>query len=82
MDFTGRPGKYVPIQETVRGFRTILNGEVDDIPEIYFFMRGGIEEVQEAYREDTAKDAAAQAAKPPAAPPGVPVQQATVGTAI
>ncbi len=77
--FTGRPGKYVPIQETVRGFRTILNGEVDDIPEIYFFMRGGIDEVIEAFREDTQKEAAAQAAPPPAAAPGVPVQQATVG---
>ncbi len=77
--FTGRPGKYVAIQETVRGFRAILNGDVDDIPEIYFYMRGGIDEVREAFREDTSKEAAAQAAPAPASPPGVPVQQATVG---
>jgi len=49
--FTGRPGKYVPIKETVRGFKMILNGELDDIPEVYFYMRGGIDEVREAFRE-------------------------------
>ncbi len=55
--FTGREGKYVPIQETVRGFRMILNGEVDDIPELYFYMRGGIDEVAESFHKDTAKEA-------------------------
>ncbi len=49
--FTGRPGKYVPIAETVRGFKMILDGDLDDIPEGYFFMRGTIDEVQEAFRE-------------------------------
>jgi len=49
--FTGRPGKYVPVKETVRGFKMILNGELDDVPEPYFYMRGGIEEVREAFRE-------------------------------
>ena len=49
--FTGRPGKYVPVKETIRGFRMILNGEYDDVPEPYFYMRGGIDEVREAFRE-------------------------------
>jgi F-type H+-transporting ATPase subunit beta len=49
--FTGRPGKYVPIKETVRGFKMILNGELDHIPEVYFYMRGTIDEVLEAFRE-------------------------------
>jgi F-type H+-transporting ATPase subunit beta len=57
--FTGREGKYVTIQETVRGFRMILSGEVDDIPELYFYMRGGIDEVVEAFHKDTAKETAA-----------------------
>lgn len=48
--FTGRPGKYVPVKETVRGFKMILSGELDDVPEPYFYMRGTIDEVQEAFR--------------------------------
>lgn len=54
--FTGREGKYVTIKETVRGFKMILSGEVDDIPEIYFYMRGNIDEVVEAFHADTAKE--------------------------
>jgi F-type H+-transporting ATPase subunit beta len=42
--FTGRAGKYVPLRETVRGFREILNGKYDDLPEQAFYMVGGIEE--------------------------------------
>ncbi len=49
--FTGRPGKYVPVKETVRGFKMILDGELDDVPEGFFYMRGGIDEVKEAFRE-------------------------------
>ena len=49
--FTGRPGKYVPVKETIRGFKMILNGELDDVPEPYFYMRGTIDEVREAFRE-------------------------------
>ncbi len=49
--FTGRPGVYVPIKETVRGFKMILDGELDDIPEQYFYMRGTIDEVQETFRQ-------------------------------
>lgn len=54
--FTGRPGKYVSIAETVRGFRMILDGQMDDVPEPYFYMRGGIDEVREAYDEDLKKE--------------------------
>jgi len=46
--FTGRPGRYVPVQETVRGFREILEGAHDDLPEQAFYMVGGIEEAVEA----------------------------------
>ncbi|MGD0779362.1 MAG: F0F1 ATP synthase subunit beta [Dehalococcoidales bacterium] len=46
--FTGRPGKYVKIEDTVRGFREILEGKYDDLPEQVFYMVGGIEEVVEA----------------------------------
>src|SRR5690349_8737991 len=46
--FTGTPGVYVPIDETVRSFREVLNGEHDELPESAFFMKGGIEGVVEA----------------------------------
>ncbi len=45
--FTGRVGKYVPIKETVRGFKEILEGKHDDLPEQAFFMVGAIEEARE-----------------------------------
>jgi len=45
--FTGFPGRYVPIAETVRGFKMILDGECDSIPEQSFFMAGGINDVLE-----------------------------------
>jgi F-type H+-transporting ATPase subunit beta len=45
--FTGIPGKYVPIKETVRGFGEILDGKHDNIPESAFFMAGTIEDVVE-----------------------------------
>jgi F-type H+-transporting ATPase subunit beta len=46
--FTGRPGKYVKIVDTVRGFKEILEGKYDDLPEQAFYMVGGIEEVVKA----------------------------------
>jgi len=46
--FTGRKGKYVPVDETVRGFAEILDGKYDDLPEQAFYMVGNIEEVAEA----------------------------------
>ena len=45
--FTGMPGKYVPLKETLRGFKMILDGECDDIPESYFLFAGTIDEVFE-----------------------------------
>ncbi len=45
--FTGREGRYVPLKETVRGFREILNGNHDDLPEQAFMMVGTIEEARE-----------------------------------
>jgi len=44
-EYTGRPGKYVPIADTVRGFKEICEGKHDDKPEQAFYMMGGIEEV-------------------------------------
>jgi F-type H+-transporting ATPase subunit beta len=49
--FTGREGRYVPIKDTVRGFRMILDGEVDHIPEQMFMMAGPIEDVLERYEK-------------------------------
>ncbi len=46
--FTGIPGKYVKVEDTVRGFRMILDGELDHLPERAFLLRGTIEEVIEA----------------------------------
>jgi F-type H+/Na+-transporting ATPase subunit beta len=49
--FTGRPGKYVKVEDTVRGFSEILQGKYDDLPEQAFYMVGGIEEVAEAAKK-------------------------------
>jgi len=49
--FTNTPGKYVPIKETIRGFREILEGKHDDIPENLFLMAGTIDEVVENARK-------------------------------
>ena len=48
--FTGRPGKYVPIKETIRGFAEILEGKHDQLPEQAFYMAGTIDEAVEAAR--------------------------------
>ena len=45
--FTGREGKQVPVTETVRGFKEILEGKHDDVTEGNFYMKGGIEEIKE-----------------------------------
>jgi F-type H+-transporting ATPase subunit beta len=42
--FTGTPGKYVKLEDTVKGFKRIVQGELDDLPEQAFYMRGGIDE--------------------------------------
>lgn len=46
--FTGIPGKYVSIPDTVRGFKEILEGKHDEVPEQNFYMKGGIEEIRES----------------------------------
>ncbi len=46
--FTGREGKQVPVAETVRGFKEILAGKHDEVPEGNFYMKGGIDEIKEA----------------------------------
>jgi F-type H+-transporting ATPase subunit beta len=45
--FTGHEGKQVPVADTVRGFKEILDGKHDDVPEGNFYMRGGIEEISQ-----------------------------------
>jgi F-type H+-transporting ATPase subunit beta len=49
--FTGREGKYVRIKDTIRGFRMILDGELDHIPEQLFYMAGPVEDVLARYEE-------------------------------
>ena len=49
--FTGMEGKYLPLKETVRGFREILEGKHDEIPEQLFLFAGGIDEVVEKYEK-------------------------------
>ncbi|WP_031542516.1 F0F1 ATP synthase subunit beta [Mesoplasma photuris] len=53
--FTGRPGKYIKLEDTVKSFRSILDGEVDNIPELYFLYAGTIEDVIENFNNDTKK---------------------------
>ncbi len=55
--FTGTPGKYVKLADTIRGFKEVVEGQHDDVPEQAFYMQGTIEEVREA-----AKKMAAEAA--------------------
>jgi F-type H+-transporting ATPase subunit beta len=53
--FTGREGRYVKIGDNIRGFRMILDGELDNIPEQMFYMAGPIEDVLARYEEAKAK---------------------------
>jgi F-type H+-transporting ATPase subunit beta len=49
--FTGKPGRYVKVQDTIKGFREIVEGKHDDVPEQAFYMVGTIDEVlQQAER--------------------------------
>ena len=45
--FVGIPGKYVPLRDTIRSFKAIIDGEVDDLPEAAFFMAGDIDDVRQ-----------------------------------
>jgi len=56
--FTGIPGKYVPLADTVRGFKDLVDGKCDDLPEQAFFMVGGIEEAAEQARQLAGRDEA------------------------
>jgi F-type H+-transporting ATPase subunit beta len=51
--FTGSPGKYVKVEDTVRGFKEILDGQHDELPERAFYMKGSIDEVTEGARSET-----------------------------
>jgi F-type H+-transporting ATPase subunit beta len=44
--FTGQPGSFVPVEETISSFQALINGDFDHIPEQAFFMCGGIEDVE------------------------------------
>jgi F-type H+/Na+-transporting ATPase subunit beta len=54
--FTGREGEYVPVEETVRSFKEIVDGEHDDIPERAFYMQGSIEQVLEQAKSMKAEE--------------------------
>jgi F-type H+-transporting ATPase subunit beta len=49
--FTNRPGKYVPLKETIRGFAEILDGKHDGLPEQAFYMQGTIDDVVEGAKQ-------------------------------
>ena len=55
--FTGTPGKYVPLADTVRGFKDLVEGKCDELPEQAFFMVGGIEEAAEKAKQLSGADA-------------------------
>ena len=50
-NFTGVPGKYVPLHDTIRGFKAIVDGEMDEYPEQAFFNVGTIEDVIEKAKQ-------------------------------
>merc|ERR1712071_248193 len=56
--FTGTPGRYVQLKDTIKGFTMILDGEMDSIPEVAFYMVGDIEEVRTKAAEIAASVAA------------------------
>jgi F-type H+-transporting ATPase subunit beta len=51
--FTGTPGEYVPVAESVRGFKELLEGKHDDLPERAFFLKGSIDQVVEAAKDES-----------------------------
>jgi F-type H+-transporting ATPase subunit beta len=60
--FTGTPGKYVPLENTIKDFKGVLEGKYDDLPEMAFYMVGDITEVQQK-ADQMAKDIAARKAR-------------------
>src|SRR5437870_1396896 len=65
--FTNRPGKYVPLKESIRGFGEILDGKHDDLPEQAFYMVGTIDEAVEAAKGEGAKREESKPTKEPKA---------------
>jgi len=61
--FTGIPGEYVPLSETLRGFNEILEGKHDDLPEQAFYMTGTIDQVQKKAQEEKERQAERLAAE-------------------
>ncbi len=49
--FTNKPGRYVKLEDTIKGFKRVADGELDDIPEQAFYMVGGLDEVMENYEK-------------------------------
>ena len=45
--FTGRPGRFVELKDTIDGFAKLVDGKLDDVPEQAFYMAGGLDEVHE-----------------------------------
>src|SRR5699024_9285257 len=56
--FTGSPGKYVSLKDTIRGFRGIVDGDYDELPEQAFYMVGSIEEAVDKGKDMSSKEAA------------------------
>ncbi|MCB0880287.1 MAG: F0F1 ATP synthase subunit beta, partial [Thermoleophilia bacterium] len=56
--FTGTPGAYVKLDDTIRSFKAILSGEYDEVPERFFMFKGSIDEVKEAWEADKSKQKA------------------------
>ncbi len=61
--FTGQPGQYIKVEETVKGFKKILDGELDHLPENAFYMVGSIEEAEEKGQELLEKEKEKEAAE-------------------
>ncbi|MBC7294495.1 MAG: F0F1 ATP synthase subunit beta, partial [Thermoleophilia bacterium] len=70
--FTGQPGKFVPLKETVRSFKEIIEGKHDDLPEQAFRMQGSIDDVLEAARKMKGTEPDVLAGQAGAAPAGSP----------
>jgi len=49
--FTNRPGRFVKLEDTIKAFKRLADGELDDIPEQAFYMTGGLDEVMENYEK-------------------------------
>ena len=78
--FTGRPGIYVKLEETIRGFAEILDGQHDDLPEDAFYMVGTIDQAVAKGRELGGEGAGDAAAPAEAAPEAKPAADPAAGT--